>query len=242
MKRKELLRGIAAVLLLLPVIGHAEKPVDVDSQKASSDQLAREAMQEAHDARAVWHHFPGFTAEVTIQTDAESHTGTIHVTDDFDYELTISDEAIQPWIHSKLRSVIGHRRPGSAAVEVQVAEQETSPEFGIFVARKDGSGTFRIENGLIREVLRKTDSNWLEITNVEMFDAGDGKVLPETSSVSYRDPKTGDLTKNVTNRFTWTRAGDFFLPSECFTIETGAAGARQTRQLTFRNHKLTEPK
>jgi len=236
-------RDIYVLALLLLTSANSWSSENVTALTAipqSTDKTARDAMQAAHDARLAWIDFPGFTADVRVQTDGVAHSGSILVTDDFDYELSISDDAIQPWVNSKLRSVIGHRRPGSAATEVKLAESEASADFGLFVARLDGSGTFRIQDGLIREVHRKNDSHWFEITNVEFFDAGDGKVLPETSSVTYRDPKTGDITKNVVNRFTWISVGDFLLPEGCLTIETSADGGRQTRQLQFTKHKLSQ--
>ncbi|MFG0267031.1 MAG: DUF3386 family protein [Rhodopirellula sp. JB055] len=242
MKPTHLRIAVAITLLLGGSVSSAEEVLTNTSsatQSAAKDAMASKAMEAAREARAVWHNFPGFTADVTIQTDAVSHAGEILVTDDFDYELSISDEAIHPWVNSKLSSVIGHRRPGGDAPEVTLDERGTSPEFGSYVSRVDGSGVFRIENGRIREVHRKSDSRWFEITNVEFFDSEDGKVLPEITSVTYRDPKTGNITKNKTNRFTWTRVGDFFLPEECLTIETGSDGSRQTREITFTNHRLT---
>ncbi|WP_417744592.1 DUF3386 family protein [Rosistilla oblonga] len=242
MNRIYFLHLIAATTLVAASVGRAEESQTATAKPTATatDKTARDAMQAAHDARLAWIDFPGFTADVRVQTDGVAHSGSILVTDDFDYELSISDDAIQPWVNSKLRSVIGHRRPGSAATEVKLAESGASADFGLFVARLDGSGTFRIQDGLIREVHRKNDSHWFEITNVEFFDAGDGKVLPETSSVTYRDPKTGDITKNVVNRFTWTSVGDFLLPEGCLTIETSADGGRQTRQLQFTKHKLSQ--
>ncbi|MEL6897996.1 MAG: hypothetical protein AAFP90_17995 [Planctomycetota bacterium] len=62
------------------------------------------------------------------------------------------------------------------------------------VHRNDGSGTFCIVDGRIESVVRKSESRWFEITNVEMFDAGDNTILPAVTTVSYRDPKTGNLT------------------------------------------------
>ncbi|MEL6107300.1 MAG: DUF3386 family protein, partial [Planctomycetota bacterium] len=200
---------------------------------------AQEWMQAAHDARLVWEDFPGFTADITIQTDADVVTGSIEATSDFDYELSLDSGEPAPWVGSKLRSVIGHRRPGEVASDVSFADKPGSEDFGVYVT--DGRGTFRIENGVIREVHRKSDSMWLEITNVELFDAGNNKVLPQTTAVTYRDPNSGDILKQRTNHFAWTKIGGIFLPKSCFTIETQAGGQRETRKLTLVNHRLTEP-
>lgn len=243
MKRTSIRILLGTALLLGGSIASAEEALTKTTATPAQpdvNQQAIEVMRTAHDARETWDNFPGFTADLTVQTDASVDQGDILVTKDFDYELSISDEAIQPWVNSKLRSVIGHRRSSDMVTEISLGKQESSPEFGTFITRNDGSGTFRIEKGLIREVHRKTDSLWIEITNVEMFDAGDGKVLPETTSVTHRDRETGDIIKNRTNRFTWTKVGDFFLPETSFTVETGTDGSRQIRELTFTNHKLTD--
>lgn len=95
----------------------------------STDKTARDAMQAAHDARLAWIDFPGFTADIRVQTDGVAHCGSILVTDDFDYELWISDDAIQLWVNSKLRSVIGHRRRSSChtlAVRLAVPRSATN--------------------------------------------------------------------------------------------------------------------
>ncbi|MEO1525758.1 MAG: DUF3386 family protein [Planctomycetota bacterium] len=210
------------------------------AKKNSTPKItAQEWMQAAHDARLVWEEFPGFTADITIQTDADVATGKLEATSDFDYELTFETGEAAEWVDAKLRSVIGHRKPGRVAKGVTFAENVTSEDFGVFVT--DGRGTFRIENGVIREVHRKSDSMWLEITNVELFDAGNGKVLPQTTAVTYRDPKTGDILKQRTNHFDWTKIGGIQLPKSCFTIETKAGGERETRKMTLVNHRLSEP-
>lgn len=233
-----------AFALQISTAGFAEETLTNSSSKhpsATSNHRAIKAMRTAHDSRATWHNFPGFSAEVVIQTDGVSHSGSILVTDDFNYELSISEKAIQPWVSSKLRSVIGHRRPSEEPPAVELSDEQESSEFGVYVTRTDGNGTLRIEDGVIREVHRKSDSRWFEITNIELFDAGDNKVLPATTSVTYRDPKTGDITSNKTNRFEWSEVGGFFLPKSCLTVETSSAGKRQTRELTFTDHKLTKP-
>ncbi|MEM0924922.1 MAG: DUF3386 family protein [Planctomycetota bacterium] len=244
MKRKVNSLFLAGLLCSTAGVALAEETLTTktisESSSASERLRATNVMQTAHESRATWDQFPGFTANVTIATDGVAQARSIVVSEDFDYKLSSSDVALEPWVDSKLRSVIGHRRPSDAPAEVTLAGEQGTPEFGVYVERTDGNGTLRIQDGLIREVHRKSDSRWFEITNVKLFDAGDGRVLPETTMVTYRDPQTGDITSVKTNRFEWTKLGDFFVPDRCLTIETGAAGTRETRELVFTNHQLTE--
>lgn len=95
---------------------------------------------------------------------------------------------------------------------------------------------------MIREVHRKTKSSWMEITNVELLKVGNGQYLPETPSVTFRDPETGDLQSNCSNRFTWTQVGHFDLPDSTFAVQVGEDGSRDVRELHFSNHKLLTAK
>jgi len=184
-----------------------------------------------HHSRSVWELFPGFTADIVVSTDSTSHAGKLAVSHDFDFELSIDGSAKLGWVESKLRSVLSHRKPNDApAYDVTFVDEVGSHPSGRLIAHKDGSGTFRIHDGLIHEVHRKSDSTWIEITNVEQLKTHDGRYLPETTSVTYRDPKTGDLLSNGSNRFTWKRVCDFYLPESTFTVEVGKNGARTVQK------------
>ena len=98
---------------------------------------------------------------------------------------------------------------------------------------------FRIANGLIREVLRKSDTQWLEISNMELTRTTEGKVLPKSTSVCYRDPGTGNLLSNRSNTFAWQRVGGFDLPARSYTVEVSENGQRSVRELVLSNHRLT---
>lgn len=229
-----LLRFRLRHLLLLAIILPAPTSSVIGGDNVSAAQL----MKQAHDARGVWNDFPGFSAELTVRNDGSVSTGTITVSADFSYELDAFEEPVVSWLHHKLRSVIGHRRARPFSDEgFDFSNQEVEGS-GRLVARKDGSGVFRIEDGLITEVHRKSDSRWLEISNLQQLPIGDGQVLPQVSSVVYRDPRTGDITSNRSNTFEWTKVGDFHLPARAFTIEVSEKGGRSVRELIFSKHKL----
>jgi len=208
-----------------------------DSKLTAATVDANQLMQQAREARHVWNAFPGFSADIAVSTDSKPFAGSILVTSDFDYELTMDDAAIQPWIHSKLTSVIGHRKPSASSRDdqFQVDGQSSS---GVRISQGENA-QFLLQDNVIREVHRKSDSHWFEISTLEVDELSDGKNLPKITSVTYRDPKSGNITKVRTNRFTWVNVGTYYLPESCFTIETGPEGTRQTREIVFTNHKLT---
>jgi hypothetical protein len=225
-------RFLAAGCLFVCSIGAAEE--------RANDPAARQLMLTAHDSRAVWNDFPGFTADVMIRTDGVVHNGKLTVGKDFECQLDIAKEAQQPWVKAKLRSVISHRRPDDFSTNgfAFIKETGASSEAGQLVEELDGSGVFRIKDGILLEVIRKDDSQWMEISNLDLLETAEGKQLPEVSSVTFRDPKSGDLKSNVSNTFEWKRFGSFDLPTRTFTVETGASGTRSVREIVFTNHKL----
>jgi len=211
-------------------------------ERRAPDKGARELMLAAHNARAVWNDFPGFTADVVIRTDGQIQTGTIQVGSDFEYDLKVAEEAKQPWVKAKLRSVISHRRPDPFTEDEFAFVPESGSEVaGQLVEQLDGSGTFRIRDGVLLEVLRKDDSQWMEISNLDMFVTAEGKQLPRTTSVAFRDPASGNLKSQLSNTFEWKRIGHFDLPTRTFTVEVGSNGKRTVREIVFRNHSLQAP-
>ncbi|MCA9077895.1 MAG: DUF3386 family protein [Planctomycetaceae bacterium] len=205
-----------------------------------TSSLARETMLAAHNARAVWNDFPGFTAELTISENGVQQTCTIQVSGDCRYELSLSEAERPAWLKSKLDSVISHRRPRKFdEVGYEIIPEPERTDGSLLVKKLDGSGVFRIQGSTITEVIRKSDKQWLEITNLTTETVGGRRYLPSVSSVTYRDPASGDVQSVRSNTFDWTRIGDFDLPLNALTVETGGGGERTVREVIFSNHQLT---
>ncbi|MBA2117379.1 DUF3386 family protein [Bremerella alba] len=216
--------------------------VEADTQTTSktSEPTAASLRQAAHDAREVWQDFPGFSANIVVSEDSQRYEGTIRVGKDFEYVLDIAEEGKKPWLKSKLRSVISHREPHASPEQYDVSFQDDKAEHagGRLIAENDGSGIFRIQDGLIREIIRRNESSWFEITTLENFTTPSGKILPQTTSVTFRDPDTGNIESNLSNYFAWKQVGDFYLPDHCYTVKTGEKGERSIRKLEFTGHQL----
>ncbi|XZE20824.1 DUF3386 family protein [Pirellulaceae bacterium SH449] len=196
--------------------------------------------REAQNRRHVWESFPGFQAAITVQTNDTVLKGTIRVDKKFRFQTDLPSDHSHTWIDEKLRSVINHRKPSGADRNEQFRLLGGNAITGYQVQLIDGDGIFRLRNGDIAEVVRKSEKNWFEITNVRHLDCGNGKSLPEVTSVTYRNPKSGDIERTVANEFTWTQVGKYWLPLSCFTVETRDGGEREVRRITFTDHRLAE--
>ncbi|MEM8669116.1 MAG: DUF3386 family protein [Planctomycetota bacterium] len=233
---------LATFVSILPTLLFAEEP-STDAPHAAAPVTASEVMQAARLGRCVWRDFPGFTADVAISTNEKTQVAKIRVDDEFEYEVSLSESDVPSWASSKMRSILGHRKPGETVTPAVAFVDSDNGDHtsGRMVARKDGSGVFRIKDGVIREVLRRSDDRWLEISTLAIKKTDAGTYLPEVTSVTYRNPKTGHIESNRSNHFSWVPVGDFQLPSETLTVEVGQKGERETRRLVFTNHMLTEP-
>lgn len=204
----------------------------------SAPQIDPQAVYEsARASRYTWARFPGFSAKLDVRTNIEASNARLKVGSDFEVEHTLPAGESHPWVEAKLRSVIGHRKPSEALTpKVNIEAGENADD--LFVQRADGSGRYHIIDGLIREVYRRSDDSWFEITNVTFHHMDDGQVLPEVTSVTYRDPSTGDIIESRTNDFRWVEVDGFYLPKSCTTVMTAADGARQLREVVFSDHQL----
>lgn len=213
--------------------------IGLQAAEKSTELSANEVMKQAHRSRAVWEDFPGFESQIVIHATDGNFTGTVSADSDFEVTLKLDEKDAPGWILSKLRSVISHRR----------ARPMRDSQFAFVEGHLSASGTHRIaepkahaemliHQGRIQEIVRKTDSRWLEIANVKQIETAEGQVLPEVTSITYRDPATGQITSNRTNYFSWVQVGEYQLPAHLVTVEVGNDGQRSTREISFSGHKL----
>ncbi|MFV0444629.1 MAG: DUF3386 family protein [Planctomycetaceae bacterium] len=212
----------------------------IHAESRKTDSPAREQMLRVHDARAVWNDFPGFTAELAITDGGVQQQCTIRVHGDCKYEVSLPEAERPQWLKAKLDSVISHRRPDRFdEVGYAVIVEEGRSDGTTLIDKLDGSGQFRVRDGEILEIHRKTDKSWLEIYNIDTHRNTEGQVLPSVSAVTIRDPHTGDVKSSRCNTFEWTRVGAFDLPARAVTVEVGNHGEHSSRELVFRQQQLT---
>gem|GEM_PF-275484 len=214
------------------------QPLQAEGTAATS---ARDVMLEMHQKRAAWENFPGFTADVAILNDSARQEGSITVDTSCEHQLLISAGRVDRDVEAKLKSLISHRRAEPfEEIGYAFVESGSANDGSRLIEKQDGSGIFRVRDGVITDVIRKSENQWLEIANLKTEWNAEGRYLPSVSSVTYRNPKTGDLESQRSNTFEWIRVGSFDLPKRSVTVEVKSGGHRSVREIIFTNHKLTE--
>ena len=92
------IREFATLALDWPLERHQEDP---DAAALFKDAIAH---------RAVWHEFPGFSAELAGQLDGRPFSGEVTVREDGSIDLRTDDSAARPWLLDQLDSLVTHRR------------------------------------------------------------------------------------------------------------------------------------
>lgn len=237
--------GLAGLIVLLtlsatmqwtPAKGQPE--TETDQEKAAATKL----YQAAREARAVWRDFPGFTADVTVSFNGKQTQGKLTADKDFKVKLTLDDESLSEWSLPKLRSVIGHRKYRvQKPIPATFADQQVNHPLGRLVNIDDKNVSFRLQDNVMTEVQRRSDKMWFTISTLDVWRTKEGAVLPRDTSVTYRNPKTGAITSNRSNTFTFSRVGNYDLPATMLTVECGENFERNIGSIKLSNHSLLTP-
>jgi hypothetical protein len=202
-------------------------------------------LQAAHDARACWGpNFPGFGAAIRVDFGDATTRGTIDVAPDGTLTLDLPDGPARDWARAQLRSLVMHRGldgpttldPGAAFVEPEGTDH---PLGRLIRLADDQMGShYRIAGDEIREVNR--DAGPLRFSNrvLAVTRNAEGKVLPGSYTVTYRDRATDALVRVETFHDTWTRVGRLDLPATHTQILAAAeAKAPEVRRLVLTDHR-----
>jgi hypothetical protein len=207
---------------------------------------ADDVLQAAHDARACWGpNFPGFGAAIAVNFGGDSVTGRLDVAPDGALTLDLPEGPARDWARSQLRSLVMHRGldgPTTLDPGATFAEPETvhHPLGRLIRLGDDAMGShYRIAGDEIREVNR--DAGPVRFSNrvLAVTRNAEGKVLPGSYTVTYRDRQTDALVRVETFHDTWTRVGRLDLPATHTQINAAAdAKAPEVRQLVLSDHRL----
>ena len=83
--------------------------LDWPLERHQEDPEAAALFKDAIAHRAVWHDFPGFSAELAGQLDGRPFTGEVTVREDGSVDLRTDDPAAKPWLLDQLDSLVMHR-------------------------------------------------------------------------------------------------------------------------------------
>lgn len=192
----------------------------------------------AQQSRHTWRGMPGFAAQVTVTGGGHSVTVPIEVNAHCETKL-VGDRELPEWAQRKVASIVSHRRYRDPDPQQTSYVAESEPHvYGPAIASADGSSQYRVVEGVLREVVRRSEDSWLEIDTIKVLVTEGGHYLPEISVVHYRDPKSGDLKSSRTNYYTWENHAGFYLPSSVLEVELGPEGSKTTRTLVFSDHAL----
>jgi len=207
---------------------------------AKAMKSAGEMIHAARDGRATWNNFTGFEADLALFAEGREQKGRIKVAADGQVTLSgfqLADEKVPL---ATLRSLVGHRMPGSESDDkVSFADEQTDHPLGRLIKLDYDSAmasAYRIKDDVIHEVNRQSETGKFTISVFEVNRNPEGKYLPGFYTVSFWN-KDGSLKSSNTVHETWIRVGNVDLPLTHSAVFTSANERRNT-SMTFSNHKL----
>ncbi|MCE9554239.1 MAG: DUF3386 family protein [Planctomycetes bacterium] len=208
-----------------------------------NDKEAMAVLARARNARAVWDHFPGFTADVLVKVEQRTAQGKLKVSPEGRVELELADLSKEDlaWAKQHLRSLAQHRMPdGSLGDGASFIKEEGNHPLGqrVRLAEEIMGSEYRIKDDVVRQVNRVMGKQKLVITVLEVSRNPEGKYLPSVFNVSMWDNASGTLGGSQTVTHNWLRVGQFDLPQRIQEVDC-RQGGNQVRTIEFSAHQLT---
>ncbi|HTU26435.1 MAG TPA: DUF3386 family protein [Pirellulales bacterium] len=207
----------------------------------AGEETAAGALARARAERAIWHNFPGFTADLT----ASGEEGELQAkaTIDSAGTVTLSGErsSLHDWAEQQLESLVQHRMPDGEVAEGKVTFiDEASPHpLGrmIDLGDEERQSRYRLKDDVIRQVDRRMGPERFTISVLAIERNREEKYLPRAFTMSFWDEKSGELKRTLAFWNTWQRVGDFDLPEQIVEVSADDRGSK-TRALTLSDQRL----
>ena len=206
------------------------------------DAAARAAMEEVFGNTARWPAgFGGFTADVLVNINGKEEKGTVTAKSVKEIETTLQGEDAKTFLIENMTSIVSHRGPRSFAesdgkYKLSFGDDGTHPLGRIVSMGGDGMSSFyRIKDGRIQQINRKTPRMAFTINIEESVKNPDNKYLTHKYTVYYFNTENGikDVESYTDD---YVRVGDADLP-EFRRIINSEKGAIQVNSMTLSNHK-----
>ena len=218
---------------------------DKDVKTTSEDDpQAREALREVFGNTARWGaEFKGFTADVVVNINGKEEAGTVTVKSSKEIEVSLNEEAMKTFAAENLASIAMHRGPRSfeesdGKYKLQFGDDGTHPLGRSIVMGGDSMSSFyRIKDGRIQQINRKTPRISFAINIEESIKNEEGKYLTKSYSVYYADPETGALKNVESCTDSYVRVDKCDLPEQRRIIDY-QDGSVVVNTMTFSNHKM----
>lgn len=209
--------------------------------KLTADAGATKLLADARAARAVYHDFPGFNADIEINLDGKTTRGRVEVSDTGKVTLHLENADAEKWAKSTLASIIGHRLSSGPDEETPCAfvDEDTHHPLGraIRVLNDEFHSSYRIRDHQVIVVNRQVPGAHFTITVMKNVVTEKYKYLPACYVVNTWDAKKEALTSSETHHQTWQRVGAFDLPKETLTVKA-TAGKLEARSLKLSQIQL----
>jgi hypothetical protein len=216
-------------------------PARAHGDKPAPNPEATRLLAEARAARATWHHFPGFTADLEVNLDGRVVRGQARVSATGKVALTLAGAEAETWARRTLASVVGHRLDGGTDPDTPCAFADDNAHHplgrAVRVLNDEFHSSYRIRDRQVIVVNREVPGARFTITVLENRPNKEKQFLPACFVVNTWDKKTGALTSAAAHHQTWERVGPFDLPATT-TVVTAAAGRQQARGLTLSGFRL----
>jgi hypothetical protein len=225
--------------LLVGLMTASLLPADDKDLKANPE--ATKLLSQARAARALWSKFPGFTANVTVTVNGQTHQGTVQVTEKGKVSVSDLPEKEAAWCKGVLGSAVAHRLSSGEEPEMACVfgDEEIHHPLGrlVRVTGDDMGSSYRIRDQQIMMVNRQMGKMRFSITMLENQRNEEGKYLPHACSVHYWDAKTGELTKTESHFQAWNRQQGIDLPTmiRVITVDKGV----DSREIALSHFKLS---
>ena len=172
-----------------------EKDVETELEE---DPKARETLRQVFGNTARWPTgFKGFTADVTVNIQGKEENGTVTVTGPKGIETSIKDEKLKEFVTENLASIAMHRGPrtfdeSDGKYKLVFGDDGKHPLGQSIVMGGDGMSSFyRVKDGRIQQINRKTPRFSFSINIEESIKNCDGKFLTKAYTVYYFNPEDG---------------------------------------------------
>jgi uncharacterized GH25 family protein len=230
-------RHYTTLILALAEAAQEKASVQLDElseAKPAADAAATKLLTDARAARALYHNFPGFSADIEINLDGQVARGSVEVSDKGKVTLKVENANAEKWAKKTLASIVGHRLGGGPDEETPCAFADADMHHplgrAIRVLNDEFHSSYRIRDRQVIVVNRSVPGSRFTITVMKNIQTKEKKFLPACYVVNTWDAKTDALTSSETHHQTWQRVGDFDLPRETLAVKA-TAGKLDSRSI-----------
>ncbi len=205
-------------------------------QLSALDTLVR-----ARDGRAIWHDFPGFTADLVVHAGDKQISAKTEIDADGIVTVEMPASPTKDWVEEQLNSLVQHRMPDGEVSQgdVKFSDSDESHPLGRKIDLGDPSlqSAYRIKDDVIMEVNRSMGPMRFTISVLEIERNPEYKYLPRSFVMNFFDSKTDELRESLGYWNSWQRVGQFDLPKKIIEVDARKGGSG-TKEIVFENPRL----